>query len=452
MTKFKIGFVFLSFIIAFACKKKEESPSVIGLDVQPESDLVGITITDSVSVFMHTEKINDIRTYNDQYKFLGSNQDPIFGRTDASIYTSISIPNNLSNLNFGANPLVDSAEIVIRYMDEAMGDQTTALNYEVRTLNSRLLSETSYSSTSTVPVSSNTVGSLTGNVVPRDGHLYLVIRLDNALAQYILQTNANLVNNTAFLNAYKGLYITSSNTALSGPGSGAIRRFDLDDEVSGINVYYHDASSVNSKGQKFQFTFRGSDALRYNNIKHNYTSGASQNLFDQISGNTAAGNANVYLNSFGGTRVRVALPYIQNFTDSQNVSISRAELIIKVDEGTSPYNPSYGYPSSLALISSSSDGTEQLVYDQVEASDFVKYGGTYDAAKKQYVFNIARQMQKIITGEITDYGFYLVNARPNVSVVGRRDDRLQRVVIGGKNNVNYKPVFKVTYVKYPFDK
>ncbi|MES2513354.1 MAG: DUF4270 family protein [Bacteroidota bacterium] len=452
MTKFKIGFIFLSFIIAFACKKKEESPSVIGLDVQPESDLVGITITDSVSVFMHTEKINDIRTYNDQYKFLGSNQDPIFGRTDASIYTSFSIPNNLSNLSFGSNPLLDSAEIVIRYLNESLGDQTTPLNYEVRTLNSRLLTETSYSSTSTVPVSSSPVGTLTGNLVPRNGSLCLVIKLDNNLAQYILQTNSNLVNNTAFLNAYKGFYITTANTALSGPGSGAIRRYDLDDEVSGINIYYHDANSVNSKGQKFQFTFRGNDALRFNNIKHNYTSGATQNLFDQISGNTTAGNANVYLNSFGGTRVRVALPYIQNFTDSHNVAISRAELIIKVDETKSPYSLNYKYPSSLALISCSADGTEQLVYDQVEASDFVKYGGTYDSTNRQYVFNIARQMQKIITGEITDYGFYLVNARPNVSFVARRDDRLQRVVIGGKSNAMYKPVFKVTYVKFPFDK
>ncbi|MES2762494.1 MAG: DUF4270 family protein [Bacteroidota bacterium] len=452
MTKFKIGFIFLSFIIAFACKKKEESPSVIGLDVQPESDLVGVTITDSVSVFMHSEKINEIRTYNDQYKYLGSNQDPIFGRTDASIYTNFSIPNNLSNLNFGANPVLDSAEIVIRYKEESMGDQTTPLLFDVHMLNTKLLSETSYSSTTTVPMSSTPVSTFSGTLTPRGEHFYLVIKLDHTLAQYILQTNANLTNNTAFLNAYKGMYITTSRSTLGAPGSGAIRRFDLDDDLSGIVLYYHDANSVNSKGEKFQFAFRGSDALRYNHIKHNYTSGASQNLFDQISGNTAAGNSNVYLNCFGGTRVKVSLPYIQNFTDSQNVSISRAELIIKVDETTSPYNLNYGYPSSLALIARTSDGAEQLVYDQLEASDFVKYGGTYDATNKQYVFNIARQMQKIITGEITDYGFYLVNARPNVSFVARRDDRLQRVVIGGKNSANYKPVFKVTYVKYPFDK
>jgi hypothetical protein len=82
----------------------------------------------------------------------------------------------------------------------------------------------------------------------------------------------------------------------------------------------------------------------------------------------------------------------------------------------------------------------------------VKYGGNYDATNKQYVFNIARQIQKILNGE-TDYGFYLVNASPNKSFVIRRDNRLERVVIGGKiTPITYKPIFKVTYVKYPFDK
>jgi parallel beta-helix repeat protein len=452
MTKFNIGFIILSFIIAFACKKKDESPSVIGLDVQPESDLVGITVTDSVSVFMHTEQVNGIRTYNDQYKFLGSNQDPIFGRTDASIYTNFSIPNNLSNVTFGANPVLDSAEIVIRFTGESLGNASTNLQYQVHVLNQKLDAETSYSSTTTVPMSASTVSSYIGNVKPRGGFPCLVVPLDNNLAEYILKTNSNLVNNTAFLNAYKGLYITSSNSTLGVPGSGAIRRCDLDDDLSGINLYYHDGNSADSKGQKFQFVFKGIDALRYNYIKHNYTSGATQNLFDQLSGNEAAGNANLYLNAFGGTRVKVELPYIQNFKDSQNVSISRAELIIKVDELKSPYSFNYKYPSTLALIANSSDGTEQLVYDQLEVSDFGKYGGNYDSTKRQYVFNIARQMQKIINGEITNYGFYLVNARPNVAFVARRDDRLQRVVVGGKNNLSYKPVFKVTYVKYPFDK
>jgi hypothetical protein len=158
----------------------------------------------------------------------------------------------------------------------------------------------------------------------------------------------------------------------------------------------------------------------------------------------------VYLNSFGGTRVRVYLPTIQNFADSINVSINRAELIVKMDD--SNLDTYYGVPADLALIACGSDGTELLVIDQLEASDFVKYGGNYDATNKQYVFNIARQMQQIITKKLVNYGFYLVNATPSRATVIRRDNRSDRVIIGGKNNTAFKPYFKVTYVKYPYDK
>lgn len=455
MTKLRIGLFFLSLIIIFSCKKKNDD-SVLGLDVQPENDLVGVTITDSVSLYMHTQKVESVKSYNDQYKYLGSNQDPIFGRTDASIYTNFSISNNLTNVTFGTNPVLDSAEIVIRFLGEALGDTSSTLTYDVYVLNDKLASTTSYSTNSTISKSFSKISTLTGKLKTRGSNVCLILPLDENLAQYILQTNSNLTNNTAFQNAYKGFYITTSNSALGGPGSGAIRRFDLDDNLSGVNIYYHDGNSVSSKGQSFQFTFRGIDALRFNNINHNYSSGASLNLFDQITGagtsDTLKGNSNVYLNSFGGTRIKINLPYLKNFTDSQKVSISRAELIIKIDEIVSPYNINYGYPSSLALIASGSDGTEELVYDQLETTDFVKYGGNYDATNKQYVFNIARQMQKILTGSIANYGFYLVNSLPNRSYVIRRDNRLQRVVFGGKNNINYKPIFKVTYVKYPYDK
>jgi hypothetical protein len=133
------------------------------------------------------------------------------------------------------------------------------------------------------------------------------------------------------------------------------------------------------------------------------------------------------------------------------VSINRAELIIKVDE--SLYNSMYGYPASLALLSDSlGSGREELVYDQIETTDFIKYNGNYDAVNKQYVFNIARQVQKIITNKIKNYGFYLVNAQPSRAYVIRRDDRLNGVVFGGTKNAAYKPVFKITYIKYPFDK
>jgi hypothetical protein len=454
MTKLNIGLLFLLLAVVFSCKKKDDE-SVLGLDVQPENDLVGVTISDTSSVFMHTQKVDAVRSYNDQYKYLGSNQDPIFGRTDASIYTNFSIANNLTNVSFGIKPVLDSAEIVLRFLGQFSGDTSTVLTFDVYTLNEKLTSDSLYKTNSSVSKSNSKVSTLNGRMGYRGSNACLILPLDKNFAQYIIQTNSNLTNNTSFLNAYKGFYITTANTSLGIPGSGAIYRVDLDDNISGINMYYHDGNSLSSKGETFKFTFRGVDALRFNHISHNY-SAAYHNLFDQITGSgttdTLKGSSNVYLNCFGGTRAKVYFPYLKNFSDSQVVSISRAELTIKIDEILSPYSLNYGYPANLALLACGTDGSEELVYDQLESSDFVKYGGNYSSTNQLYTFNIARQMQKIVTGKIANYGFYLVNANPTKSIVVRRDNRMERVVLGGKNNPNYKAVFKVTYIKYPYDK
>jgi hypothetical protein len=453
MSNLRILLFLLTIITAFSCKKKNDD-NVLGLDVQPENDLVGVTITDSVSIFMHTQKAESLRTYNDRYKYLGSLHDPIFGKTEAGIYTNLSISNNLTNVTFGNNALLDSAELVLRFNDESIGKINDPLNYEVHLLNESILPATAYYTNQTFAYSPSFVNSANGKFANRNGVTCLVIPLNHNMAQYLLQTDANLVNNTVFQAANKGFYIKANNPGVA-PNTGSIYRFDLDDDASGVVLYYHNGSSVNSKGESFRFSFSGSNALRVNNITHNYAT-AYHNLYDQINGagtvDTFKGNSNVYLNSFGGTRVRVYLPYLKTFSDSQNVSINRAELIIKVDETLAPYDLNYGYPAQLALIGCSSTGVEELVWDQLETTDFVKYNGNYDAANKQYVFNIARQMQKVITHKIENYGFYLVNALPSVASVVRRDNRLRRVVIGGTANAPYKPYFKVTYVKFPHDK
>lgn len=451
----RILLLIVSVSILFSCKKKDED-SVLGLDVQPANDLLGITLTDSTTLSMHTQRVDSVRTYNDQYKYLGSVIDPVFGRTDASIYTNFSISNNLTNVSFGANPILDSAVILIRYLGQFSGDTATKLDYQVYLLNENIVPATAYYTNKNFQRSTNPISTGASKIKSINGFPYLAIPIDYNLGQYMLQTTSNLTNNTVFQAAYKGFYITTANTStLSSANKGAIKRYDLDDDLSGVTLYYHDGSSVSSKGKSFLFSFRNSEALRLNHIDHNYAAGAVSNLYDQITGagtaDTLKGNTNIYLNSFGGTRARVNLPFLNSFADSQHVSISRAELIIKVDE-TNGFSPNFPYPSELALLASSSNGTEELVWDMIETSDFVKYSGNYDATRKQYVFNIARQMQQIITKKITNYGFYLVNADPSRAVVARRDNRLERVVIGGKDNPNYKAVFRVTYIKFPFDK
>lgn len=441
--------VFLSFTaLLFSCKKKD-TQSTLGLDVQPENDLLGITVTDTASVFAHTQRVDSVRSVNDQYKYLGSVQDPVFGQTHVGIYSNFSIINNLTNVSYGANPVLDSSEIVLRYDNEYTGDYNPELTYDIYVLTEVIKPSVAYYTNK--DFSKTKVATAKAKLTFRNSVLCLVLPFDNNLAQYILQTPSNLTTNTNFINAYKGIYISTSNTPLSPLNQGTINRYNMEDDLSGVNIYYHDGNSVSAKIKTAQFTFKGTDAQRVNHIDHNYYASASPNLFDQVINNdTTKGNGSLYLNRFGGTRIKIYLPFMKTFSDSVNVSISRAELIVRVNKLT--VSTTYSVPAQLALIAVDPKGVEELVYDQIETTDFIKYGGNYDPNYAYYKFSIARQMQKIITGKLYNYGFYLVNALPSKSLAGKRDNRIQRIVMGGKEDIMYKPVFKVTYIKYPYDK
>ncbi len=353
ISNYKIALLLLSLTFIFSCKQKDNL-STLGLDVQPENDLLGITINDTASVFMHTQKVDSIRTYNDGTKYLGSVQDPIFGRTDASIYTNFSISNNLTNVSFvinGKQPILDSAEMVIVYTDNTyIGDATSSLTYKVHLLNSTINNTVAYYNSQKFDYATTTVNTSNGVLATRSGSTCLVFKLDYNMAKYILETETNLTNNTAFQNANKGFYITTESSSLV-TGIGAIRKFNLDNVISGVNLHYN-YGGLQPKGEVFQFSFRGTDAARTNYIKHNYAT-VTPTFASQINNtDTTKGNTAVYLNNFGGTRARIYLPYLKNFSDSQVVSISRAELILKVDP-SNVNNLNFSLPSELALIVSS---------------------------------------------------------------------------------------------------
>lgn len=443
--------IFLVLLCLFACKKKDQE-SVLGLDVQPGSDLLGVTVTDTSTIYVHTISTDSVRAYNDRYKLLGSNQDPVFGRIDASIYTNVSLPNNIAGVSFGTNPHIDHAEIRLRITGQFLGDTSNLLQYNVYPLEDIVHPDSTYYTKNWVRKSATPI--CTANtkikVIQQDSAICLVLPIDPLYAEYIIQNPNYLVDNSTFINTYKGFYITAANSNLTPGHQGSIIRFDMDDPISGLFMYYYNAASTTSKPEVFQFTFKGADAVRFNHIDKS-NSGAINNLVEQLGGDSAKGAQDIYLQGFGLTKAKLYLPFLKNFSDSQHVAINRAELTLKVDEITAPYNSNYGYPPTILLLAMNANSHELYVKDQYYNS-LIQFGGTYDATNKQYVFNIARQMQDIVDGKTPNYGFYLVQADNNPVYATKRDERLERVVLGGYGNATCKPVFKVTYIKYPFDK
>jgi hypothetical protein len=419
--------------------------------VQPPADVVNALFSDTATIYAHTIGYDSIPSFNDHYKFLGSNQDPVFGRTDVGMYLNINLPNNITDVSFPNQTLV-SSEIILEVAELGfLGDNTTPLSYSVFAMTHTLdPNAVYYSNDNKIHNTSQLLGTFTGTLGVVGDKLALRIPIDYNFAKGLMENNGPLANNVAFQNAYKGFYISCAGTALNPFSSqGAIFKFDTDDAISGFYIYYQNGTpSPLRQNTTFRFTFSGTDAAHYNTINYQPASGGHAALTKQIlDKDTLAGKQYLFLKGLGGTRVKLYIPGLKNYADSFSISVNRAELFLPVDPSFTVTNAQYAAPPLLSLLPIGSDSKESYAIDELTASDLSRYDGTYNSDKSAYVFNIARHVQAILRGQRTNFGFYVAVANPNPIYTSRRDNYLERIVLcGTKNSIN-RPKFTLSYEK-----
>ncbi len=445
-------FIVLALPIFISCKKDN---NILGSNVQSQEDVLNAQFSDTSQIYAHSVLIDSIASLNDNIKFLGSNQDPVFGRTDVSLYTKFALPNNITNVSFGEDANLINAEIrlAIRSLD-FQGDFSTPLKYNVYEMNSNINADKFYYTNNDKLINyNNLLGTFTGTLSNIDGTLVLSIPINSTYAKSILNNPQYLINNTVFQSTFKGFYITSASSNLNPVSAqGAIAKFDLESALSGFYLYYQNGTYSPTKETKnFRFTFNGSNVVRFNEIKHKFNDGAINILNAQIQGDTAKGNEALYLKGLGGLKVKIQIPYLLNYVSKNKVSVNRAELRFKVDVAKNGSDLKYPAPLKLALLGMDSTGKEIFTYDQINTIDFSKYGGSYDFANNEYVFNIARDVQNILNGNKKNYGFYLVVTDPDPANTARRDAYQQRIVLAGMANTQNKPIFRLTFTPFVND-
>ena len=447
----KIILPILVFVI-FSCKKDH---GVLGVDVQPAEDNLNAENITGLSVTAHTLPYDSIASFNDRYKFIGSNNDPDFGRTDYGLYFNVNM--TLANIDFGVNSRISSAEIVLALDAEAYaGDKLAKLTYSVYPIETALspseiyyTSDARHHNAGSAPISIYT----TTYSIADNGQAILRIKLDSAYAETLLHDTPNLVSNDVFQAKYKGYYIKAS---LQGNEEGVIYKANLEDDLSGFYLHYKTGTAVTDTIINFKFTFTGSTAAKFNTVKFS----PKQVIKDQFQDSTL-GASSLYLKGMGMTKLKIHIPFIQNHSDSFKIAVNRAELVLN----TVPYTgiSRYYTPPKLVLLSIDSISRETYAQDLLTTTDYVRYDGVYDSTNKRYVFNIAREAQLIFSGKKKNRGFYLVAANADLSLSNvympgseillplRRDVYYERVIFYGSNNTQLKPTFNLNYVRFKND-
>jgi len=446
-TKFFIPTIVSTVLLFSSCDKA----SVVGLDVQPEGDLLNVERVDTTTIYTRTVKSDSLRTDETVVTtgdaLLGKYVDPIFGTAAAGIYTQLRLPT--TNPAFGSNPMVDSAILCMVYNYAVFyGDTLTQQRVNVYQLTTELKAEADFYSNSTLPkmyfdLANNYAfyphpkDSASGSTISTREKPQLRIPLNTAFAQAILnnQGTSILANNTNFQSFVKGLYVTTENTSLT-TNQGAIMHLKLNDTKSRMVIYYHNDTGTYYKKYELSLT----SSPRYNHFKHDYSSSVDAALAAQLGATPAQENPVVFAQAMAGLKTKITFPYLRNINDAGRVAVNKAELVVKVDTTVSPYSDIKKYPTPPTLVLfqiNDGGGSSVISPDYFEGTNY--FGGSYNSSTKEYTFNISRYIQQVLSGQKNNNGIYLLVANGAVQA--------NRLVLGGGNSSDFKMKLNITYTK-----
>lgn len=393
----KAGLVILSgsliYLTFTGCTNSDE----IGLNLTPPGDRFQYVVDSNTVITATTLRQDSVTSEKRTTSLLGCMNDPIFGRTTASLLTQLRLSSN--EVDFGVNAQIDSANLLLKYKS-AYGDTTVQQSMRIYELSKDLFIDSTYYSNLNMNGlydPSVLVGDYT--YLPKPGQDSIVIRLSEEFGNKLLSTDtANLSNNTTWLEFFKGLYIESQPV----DQGGSIVYFDLAGEKSRLTLYYH-----NDVDDSLQYELViNSNCTWVNLFNHNYSGSPIENLIND----SVDTHEEVYLQSMAGLRSHLNLEIPQSILDKidEGVTINKAELIISIPND--PTAVEFERPSSVRIFNAGVGGKNEFLDDLLLGEDY--YGGTFNDKTSSYRFNLGRHIQNILhpdpSRRIDNTGLFLV--------------------------------------------
>jgi len=436
-------FLFTALALCFFTESCLKENDIVGLHVLPKSDLLNVGFKDTTTLITYTVREDSVKTDGTSLNLIGSYNDPIFGKSSASVYTQLTLPSSTpSAVNFGTNLAFDSLVLILPYVDNFYGT-LDAQTFKVYQLTQPLLIDSAYYSGQSALISPQPLASMNFVPAPVDSVLIgtlkyepqLRIRLSDAFGRNILK-QGGFVDNPTFQSFLQGLCIVPDNPTQAS-GTGAILYFNLTDPSAGMTLYYRNNTNSPGVGDTIAFTFSiNNSCLHFDHFSHDYST-ARSDLAKQISGADLTQGKNLtYVQSMSGLKTKITFPYIKNYAKDSTCSVNLAELILNIDPSSITGN--YVPPPQLTLVREDATGKVYFIDDYFVGSTY--FGGVYDPTNPyQYHFNIARYIQELMNGTLQDYGLYILVSGSAVNG--------NRLVLGGGGNSANKMRLRMSYTK-----
>ena len=405
-----IGVYFSICLLVFVGCKDEQGR--IGLGIQPEDEFLNTDYFDTATIVAYSVLHDSLITSNVSVNMLGYLNDPIFGKTQAGIYTQFRLSSY--NADFGDAVEVDSIVLTLVYAG-FYGDTLNSFKINVYELSEKIEKNERYYTTSSLKyIGENLTENSNFSIRPQpttrpdtaSSVCYFNIKLkkDFAEKKFISQSKGSVYANDAnFLDYFKGLYLEASEITGS---DGCMLSINMTHSLSRLTIYYKSSSSESP--QKYSFNMNDSTA-HFGVFNHFNYADANQNLREQLQDSNHASTKDVlYAQAGAGVKIALHFPHLKETFEGKKVIIHRAALVIshKDDE----FLP----PNTLGLYTDPSAGYFLPDFDL--GSDY--FGGKYNQTKKEYVFNITRHIQNLVSGRGDNYVLNL-SVSPSVTHFSR---------------------------------
>lgn len=419
--RFVIGFVGMIMIFSSCTNDIND----LGKDLLLPGDLVQVRKYSEKNIKAYTVTDGNQRTDEPEYNLLGTFNDPIFGKTTADFACQFRLnayPDSLKAIS--KNPVIDSLVLVLWYK-EVYGDTLTPQRLKVYELGTdldvdqkyyqdidlknmskgELLAEKNFipkfklyfDSIATTPTPGST------KATPLDLKIQEIrIKLDQKLITKLMAADSvTWSDNDKFIKYFKGLYIEAADLTQGG----TVMKINTLAGGSNMAIHFH-----TNKTDSLTYIYNiNESAARVSRFAHDYSTTAFAGNLDK----TDVQDSLIYLQTTGGLRTKILIPDLDNWSDSTDLAINKAELIFKLDpimSDTAKFLPA----EQLVLTAIDSVGNDYFPSDL--AFSQLYYGGIYNKTDQTYRFNIAKHMiealnaKKLDKKKFRNYGFYLSTA------------------------------------------
>jgi hypothetical protein len=422
----------------------------LDLDYTDTLTILAKTVRDADSVLTFSTPSSQPPNFRLTGYLVGNFEDPIFGRSESSIYSRVSLLNrvipNFARGEFEDQVSLDSMVLVLPWDTLGVyGDTTQDYTLEVYEIDEMLESDREYYSHESFFVKPDPIArvenfnprprTLLPSVQPQGESLsdtilanHLRIRLDQFYSSAFFNSDTlNFQNDTLFSEFFKGFHVRATTD------NGGMLSFNLNSANAGIFVYY----KLDTTQTIYQFptNFDVTNTVKTANFVHDYSGTI---VGDALNG-TLKEDSILFVQGMAGVTATLEFPHVESLG---RILVNKAELELPLINlsGDGDFDPI----SQLALEEILDDGTTRPINDlNIAASlgsgnSFITAFGGVVVNGDRYLINMSNQFQEMVDGGVSN--------KIKILVLNRAA-KASRTIIGGPENSELPIKLNLSYTR-----